>query len=93
MQDSEKSGTARRMVSEGAALLDVRSPEEFRAGHLSGARNIPVQELAARAGEVGPPDQAVVVYCMSGMRSASAEQILRRAGFRQVFNLGPMSAW
>lgn len=81
------------MVSEGAVLLDVRTPEEYREGHIEGARNIPVQQLAQRMSEVGPPDRPVVVYCRSGGRSQTAAEMLLRAGYQDVFNLGPMAAW
>lgn len=84
---------ARRLVAAGAKLVDVRSPEEFATGHLPGARNIPVDELASRLQEIGPRNQAVVVYCASAGRSASAARLLAGAGFTQVHNLGPMSGW
>lgn len=90
---SETSRKAREMVGQGATLLDVRTPEEFAQGHLPGARNIPVQVLGQRLQEVGGTETPVVVYCAAGGRSASAAELLRRAGFREVFNLGPMSAW
>ena len=83
---------AKRLVAEGATLVDVRSASEFAGGHLDGARNIPVHEIAARAREL-PKGKPVVVYCASGMRSAMAASTLRRAGFATVVNLGPMSAW
>lgn len=84
---------ARSLVAAGARLLDVRSPNEFAQGHLPGAVNIPVQDLAQRLAEVGPPDHDVVVYCRSGHRSTSATQMLREHGFSKVHNLGPMTAW
>lgn len=85
---------AQSLVTAGALLLDVRSPEEFAAGHIEGARNIPVGVLSARLGELGPPaTTSVVVYCQSGGRSTKAAGLLRDAGFTSVHNLGPMSAW
>lgn len=81
---------AHRWVEQGATLLDVRTPEEFAAGHLDGAVNIPVQELDRRLSEV-PPGK-VVVYCRSGARSARAAVMLRSAG-HEVLDLGPKSAW
>ncbi len=85
---------ARRLVKEeGARLLDVRSAGEFASGHLEGAKNVPVHELADRLGELGPKDGSVVVYCASGARSASATKLLRSAGFAKVANLGAMSRW
>ena len=84
---------AHALVDDGAALIDVRSPEEFGAGHIEGARNIPVGEIGARAVEVGDKDAPVVVYCRSGIRSAKAKSALEAAGFTQVHNLGGMSRW
>lgn len=88
------SGTAQALVADGALLVDVRSPQEFAAGHIEGARNIPIDTLSARLGELGPPaSTTVVVYCQSGGRSTQAARTLRDAGFTSVHNLGPMSAW
>lgn len=93
MEKSAQSEQAHELVEAGALLLDVRTPEEFAGGHLPGAINIPVQELPQRLGEVGSAPKGVVVYCAAGGRSASAAEILKRAGVTQVLNLGPMSAW
>lgn len=82
---------ARALVATGATLVDVRTPEEFAEGHIAGARNVPVSELASRLAEL-PRNVPVVVYCRSGGRSASAASQLAAAGFR-VSDLGPMSAW
>jgi phage shock protein E len=71
-------------------LLDVRTPEEFAAGHVQGARNIPVQELAARLEELGSRQVRVGVYCRSGRRSAAAEALLRARGFERVSDLGDL---
>lgn len=82
---------AHQLVNTGAVLLDVRTPEEFSSGHVDGARNIPVDEVSQRLGEL-PRDKVLVVYCRSGARSARAVGVLRGAGY-QARNLGPMSAW
>lgn len=84
---------ARALVSEGAALIDVRSPGEFSGGHLDGAKNLPVQRLSNLLDDVGPKDQAVIVYCASGIRSHSAMDTLRQAGFTKVYDLGSIRAW
>lgn len=83
---------ARQKVAEGALLLDVRSEGEFRGGAIPGAKNIPVQALGRRLSEL---DRArpIVVYCASGMRSASAASMLRKSGFTEVHDLGPAAAW
>ena len=84
---------ARELVKGGASLIDVRSPAEFAAGHIPGARNIPVGDVGRRSAELGPVDRPVIVYCASGTRSAMARRTLRAAGFQKVENLGPMSRW
>lgn len=66
-------------------LLDVRTPDEFNAGHIPGAVNIPVDELRERLGEV-PAGKPVVAYCQVGMRGYLATRVLMQAG-RQVANL------
>jgi len=87
------SGTqARSLVGDGAQLIDVRTPAEFKAGHVSGATNIPLSLLPVRMNELDR-ERPVVVYCRSGGRSASAGGILTKAGFGGVHDLGPMSAW
>jgi phage shock protein E len=83
----------RQVVAEGAKVIDVRSVEEFRAGHVPGALNIPLHTLPLRLSEVGPTDKPVVLYCLSGGRSGQAADLLRRSGFVEVLNVGPMSAF
>ncbi len=60
-------------------LLDVRTPEEFAAGHLPTAINIPVDELRSRLGEL-PRDREITAYCQVGQRGYLATRILREAG-------------
>jgi rhodanese-related sulfurtransferase len=62
-------------------LLDVRTPEEFAAGHVAGAVNIPHDQLAARLSEVEAADRPwVLVYCRSGRKATQAEAVLAKAG-------------
>ncbi|MBS0261126.1 MAG: FAD-dependent oxidoreductase [Planctomycetes bacterium] len=67
-------------------LIDVRTPKEFSAGHIPGAKNIPVDELRERIGEL-PRDQQIAVYCQVGQRGYLATRILRQSGFN-VANIG-----
>lgn len=73
-------------------LLDVRTPEEFASGHIPGAVNISVDALSQRLSEV-PQDEPVVVYCRSGNRSNQAAQILDKAGYTQIYDLGGIVTW
>jgi len=84
--------TARELTARGAILLDVRTRDEFRAEHVAGALNIPLQELAERKSEL-PKQRAVVVYCRSGRRSAEAAAMLRQSGFSHVHDMGAMLEW
>lgn len=74
-------------------VLDVRTPDEFASGHVPGALNIPIDQLAARTGELDP-QREVVVYCERGPRARKAADALVAAGFSVVKLLsGHMSAW
>lgn len=86
---------ARQRDHSAPALLDVRTPAEYREGHIDGALNVPVDQLAARHGALGfERDRAIVVYCKSGRRAARAQQILQSLGYRQVRLLdGSIQAW
>jgi rhodanese-related sulfurtransferase len=76
-------------------VLDVRTPEEFAAGHVPGARNLSHDQLAGRLGELEAlRDKDVVLYCRSGRRTALAEEVLRKAGFTRLLHLdGDFLAW
>jgi rhodanese-related sulfurtransferase len=86
---------ARQREHTAPALLDVRTPAEYRVGHIAGALNLPVEQLAARYGVLGfTRDQPIVVYCKSGRRAARAQKVLQSLGYRQVRLLdGSMNAW
>jgi phage shock protein E len=87
------SAKARQIIELGGLLLDVRTPGEFASKHIDGAINVPLDELAARAKELGSPERPIVVYCRSGSRSATAATLLSRAGFQEVHDLGAMRRW
>lgn len=82
-----------RAAGEAFTLLDVRQPGEYEAGHLPGAKLIPLPELGARLAELDA-DKPTVVYCAIGGRSRVAAQVLAAKGFREVLNLsGGIKAW
>jgi rhodanese-related sulfurtransferase len=76
-------------------ILDVRTPGEYRSGHVPQAINIPHNELASRLIELlDAKDREVVTYCERGPRAGFAESILQEAGFSAVRHLvGDMYAW
>jgi rhodanese-related sulfurtransferase len=73
----------------------VRTPEEFAQGHVPGALNIPVSDLAARAGELMPfRDKEIVVYCQVGPRAYFVGMLMEQNGFTGVLDLqGHMHEW
>jgi rhodanese-related sulfurtransferase len=77
----------------GARLIDVRSPQEFRAGHPKGARNVSAQQIKAESTGLKKDDD-VLVICASGHRSARAAHQLAGTGFTRVSNVrGGLHAW
>ena len=78
-----------------ACILDVREPDEFKAGHLLNAKSIPLGKLRDRIGELERyREKPIVVVCRSGQRSATACALLNKEGFAQVYNLsGGVTAW
>lgn len=76
-------------------ILDVRTPEEYREGHIHGSVLIPVQELEKRVGEISDHLQKpVLVYCRSGNRSVTASKILIANGFHDLYHMkGGIKSW
>lgn len=78
----------KNMADKGAIILDVRSPQEYREGHIEGAIVIPEYELKFRAQEIlKDKSQLIVVYCPRGFRSKKAQRILKYMGYENVYNL------
>lgn len=77
-----------QMIREGAIILDVRSKKEFDSGHIRGAMNISVDQLASTLGKLPDKNKAIITCCASGMRSASAKNILEASGYTKVVNGG-----
>jgi phage shock protein E len=76
------------------AIIDVRTPEEFAAGHLEGAINIPYDRIGPGVAALRgiSKESPLVLYCRSGRRSGIAEQHLEGLGYRNVVNAGGLSA-
>lgn len=68
-----------------ATLLDVRSYDEYRKGHVSNSLNIPIDELSNRISEISKT-HPIIVYCASGGRSSMAQKILKDHGFENIHN-------
>ena len=80
---------------EDALVVDVRDPGEYGAGHILGAKNVPVARIDERASELAKKkDRPLIIYCDGTDRSAKAAAALKRQGFTRVANLsGGLSAW
>jgi len=78
-----------------ALIVDVRAANEFAAGHLADAKNIPLADLPQRTGELEKfKNETAVVVCQKGTRAFSAAKILEKAGFKEVLVLdGGIDAW
>ncbi len=68
-------------------LVDVRTPGEYQQNGVSGAVNIPLQELDRRYGELGDREETLLLYCRSGNRSGQARRLLERQGFENIVDL------
>lgn len=77
----------------GAVLLDVRSAQEHRAGHIPGSINIPLQTIEKIHAAVKNKDTPLFVYCQSGARSSRAVSSLRHMGYQNLKNIGGISAY
>ena len=79
----------KEIVNTDTVFVDVRTKEEFAAGHLAGAINIPLGDIAQRKQEIkGLGNTPVVFYCRSGNRSGSAVAYLQKEGYAEIYNGG-----
>lgn len=75
-------------IKEGATIIDVRSPQEYREGHVDGAISIPDYQIKKEIEKHIPnKDELIVVYCSTGHRSQKAQQILEELGYTNVYNI------
>ena len=82
----------RKGVAARAKVIDVRTPEEFASGHVSGAVNVPVNEIEEKIASVAPDKSTpLMVHCRSGNRSARAKATLERLGYTNVTDLGSLA--
>lgn len=84
-----------RLLTAGEAVaVDVREPDEFAAGHIPGARLLPLGDVARRAEKVLPdPTATYLIYCRTGRRSAIAARTLDALGYARVYDLGGILDW
>lgn len=81
-----------QLIKEGAVVIDVRSSAEFKEGHVPGALNIPLAAITSSFIKVRNKKTVIITCCASGMRSATAKNILKAAGYENVINAGSWMA-
>ncbi|MCB9519813.1 MAG: rhodanese-like domain-containing protein [Myxococcales bacterium] len=92
-RDVDVAALQQAVAQGGVRLVDVRSPEEFAAGHVPGAVNIPLGELGGAIDDLREGSGDLYVMCQAGGRSARAADQLRRAGISSANVEGGMGAW
>jgi len=70
----------KKLMDEGALIIDVRTPFEFKGGHIPGSGNIPLDTLSSKIAELKKLNKTIVTVCRSGARSVTAKNILTSAG-------------
>ena len=76
------------LIAKGAKIIDVRSPQEFRGGHVAGSVNVPLDRIRSEVASLKKAGKPVILCCASGMRSGSATSILQAEGI-DAHNGGP----
>ena len=86
-------GVANFRNTEGAILVDVRTPQEYREGHIPGSKNVPLQQLDKISSVTENKDALLFVYCHSGARSRQATAMLQHMGYANVNDIGGIAAY
>ena len=86
-------GVKEYSTTDGAVLLDVRTPDEYRQGPIPGSKNVPLQSLDQVASMIDNKAPPIFVHCLSGARSRQAAPVLQQLGYTNVKNIGGISAY
>jgi len=95
IRDISANNLANQLERNDMLILDVRTAQEFAAGHVPGATNMPHTSVKSQLDKLqGYKNKTIVIYCKSGRRAAMARQTLTDAGFKQLLHLnGDMDSW
>jgi rhodanese-related sulfurtransferase len=74
----------KNLIDNGAVIIDVRTPQEFSAGHVKGSKNIPLNVLLSNVDEIKKFGKPIVTVCQSGMRSGTAKSFLQSKGIKVI---------
>lgn len=78
----------KKYIEQGAIIIDVRSPQEYKEGHIEGAICIPEYDIKNKIKDkVASKDELIVLYCSTGHRSKRAQIKLEKLGYTNVYNL------
>ncbi|TLX74719.1 rhodanese-like domain-containing protein [Labilibacter sediminis] len=86
-----KSNPLAEILSQGATIIDVRTPAEYSGGHVEGSINIPLDQVQHKMNKIKKMKSPLVLCCASGIRSASATSLLRSKSINDVYNGGRWS--
>jgi len=86
-------GVADYRNTEGAILVDVRTSQEYREGHIPGSKNVPLQTIDKISSVADNKHIPLFVYCYSGGRSRQAASMLQHMGYTNVNNIGGITAY
>ena len=86
-------GVYEYLRSEGAVLLDVRSPQEYYGGHIPGSYNLPLQSIDTAEEMLENKETPLYVYCRSGTRSRQAVEQLKDMGYCNAKNIGGIATY
>ena len=81
----------KELVNSGAIIVDVRSASEYKAGHIPGSKNFPLDTIRTKVAELKKNNKPVITVCRSGARSGMAKGILQSSGI-EVYNGGPWTS-
>ena len=87
---SKDNSKIEQALERGAVIIDVRTPGEFRQGHIQGSKNIPLVEIRQKVQQIKEWNKPVITVCFSGSRSAAAKSVLATAGV-EAYNGGSWS--
>lgn len=78
----------KELIKKGITIIDVRSPQEYKEGHIEGAISLPEYEIIKKAEEIlKNKEEEILIYCSSGHRSKKAQKELEEKGYKKVYNL------
>ncbi len=81
----------KELVNNGAVIVDVRSTSEYKAGHIPGSKNYPLDNIRSKVADLKKLNRPVITVCRSGTRSGMAKGILKSAGI-DTYNGGPWTS-